>query len=283
MTGFGKASHVLSHVLFSVDIKAINAKSLDLQLKLPHSLKSLEPHIRKIIAERTERGRIEVSVWAENSSESMQILQNDMLVDSFISQLKTIEARNALPPSSYLQLLLAFAPVSEKTEYTEEEQNQIYQAVHLALDDLEKCEYAEGKELEKAIRISLSEIIQSTTLIETLEQERRNLLEKGLQEKIEGLDLGENFDKNRFAQEILYYLEKLDITEERVRLIKHCTYFEEVLLESSNGKKLQFITQEMLREMNTMGAKANFAPLQHLVVHMKNELEKIKEQLANVY
>lgn len=280
MTGFGKIHCISEEYSVVAEIKSINSKHLDLQIKLDENLKYLEMPIRKLITEKIERGRIELCMVGEKNAIQNRLAQTE-LIDNFIHAIKTIEARNGIPHSDYIQLFLQNAG-TQMTNIDAEIEKMIMHSIGKLLIQWEQSTHEEGMSIEKEIQKSLQKIENCIQTIEKYETERREKLEKNLKEKIENT-IGEAKNESRFAEEMCYLLERLDISEEKMRLVQHREYFEKTLFEPSNGKKLQFIAQEMLREMNTLGAKANHAPLQHVIVEMKNELEKIKEQLSNVY
>lgn len=281
MTGFGRATAQLPKKNVIIEIRTLNSKGLDLFVRVPSNLKEVENTIRTLISQKLERGKVEVSVTQEFLNEDTSAKINSIAVKSYIEQLKEI-----VPNADEVELLKIAVRMpdslkTDKEEIDEEENNSILNAVNHAINDVIKFRNDEGITLIKEFEKRITKI--DTLLQETLpyEIERREMLVNKLKQSIS--ELKTTIDENRFEQELIYYLEKLDITEEKVRLSNHLKYFIESLLEKeSNGKKLGFITQEIGREINTLGSKANHAEMQKKVVMMKDELEKIKEQLLNI-
>lgn len=281
MTGFGRATAQLLKKNVIIEIRTLNSKGLDLFVRVPSNLKEVENTIRTLISQKLERGKVEVSVTQEFLNEDTSAKINSIAVKSYIEQLKEI-----VPNADEVELLKIAVRMpdslkTDKEEIDEEENNSILNAVNHAINDVIKFRNDEGITLIKEFEKRITKI--DTLLQETLpyEIERREMLVNKLRQSIS--ELKTTIDENRFEQELIYYLEKLDITEEKVRLSNHLKYFIESLLEKeSNGKKLGFITQEIGREINTLGSKANHAEMQKKVVMMKDELEKIKEQLLNI-
>lgn len=281
MTGFGRATAQLPKKNVIIEIRTLNSKGLDLFVRVPSNLKEVENTIRTLISQKLERGKVEVSVTQEFLNEETSAKINSIAVKSYIEQLKEI-----VPNADEVELLKIAVRMpdslkTDKEEIDEEENNSILNAVNQAINDVIKFRNDEGITLIKEFEKRITKI--DTLLQETLpyEIERREMLVNKLRQSIS--ELKTTIDENRFEQELIYYLEKLDITEEKVRLSNHLKYFIESLLEKeSNGKKLGFITQEIGREINTLGSKANHAEMQKKVVMMKDELEKIKEQLLNI-
>lgn len=280
MTGFGKSVLQLPTKKITVEIKSLNSKSLDLNARIPSQYREKELVLRNMISRSLSRGKVDFSIFFEITGEESSAVINQPVVKAYMSQLKDIA------PSPDLELLKMAVrmPDALKTEREEIDTNEfkaIEEAVEQALREINGYRSAEGKALEE-------ELLQRTRNIQDL-LEKVILMDpdriSGVRERLQRgvAELKENIDENRFEQELVYYVEKFDITEEKVRLDNHLNYFLENLnSEDSNGKKLGFISQEMGREINTIGSKSNYAPMQQLVVQMKDELEKIKEQLLNV-
>ena len=280
MTGFGKSISQLPNKKITVEIKSLNSKNLDLNARIPSQYREKELLLRNLISRSLTRGKVDFSVFVEITGEETTAAVNRAVVRKYMEQLR------AIVPGDETELMkmavrMPDALKTEREEIDEEEFRIIETAVEEALKEINNFRSAEGKALEE-------ELVQRAQNIQRLLQEviamdpdriagvRERLL-KGIAE------LKENVDENRFEQELVYYIEKFDITEEKVRLENHMNYFLESLNSAdSNGKKLAFISQEMGREINTIGSKSNYAPMQQLVVQMKDELEKIKEQLLNV-
>ncbi len=288
MTGFGSSSAQHGCVRFTVNIKSINSKQFDFILKLPAELKEndKENEIRQMIAGQLIRGKIECSVTMEKpEASSNNIRLNKSLIYKYYNELKTI-AEEVGSQEDLLKIVMRMPEVieSEKIEMNSELWMQLQQAITNACEDILHCRENEGMILRQDFQLRIGLILQYLNEIEPWEtgriQQIRNRLYKSLTENQDQIP---SFDANRLEQEIIFYLEKMDFTEEKVRLRKHCAYFLETMdKETQNGKKLGFISQEIGREINTLGSKAGDAEIQKLVVKMKDELEKIKEQLANI-
>jgi uncharacterized protein (TIGR00255 family) len=281
MTGYGKFVLELPLKTIRVEIRALNSKSIDLNLRMPSDYRSKELELRKIIGAALGRGKVDVSLNVEKSKSEKAAKINLAVVQNYIQQLKDIA-----PTDSVLELLKMAVKMpdafgAEKEEIDAEEWSQILDAVAKALEGLKAYRSDEGQVLLTDFTARIKTIESLLKSVEKMDSERvvnmRKRLGKGIAE------FKESLDQNRFEQELIYYIEKLDITEEKVRLQNHLNYFIKTLNSvDSNGKKLGFISQEIGREINTIGSKANFAPMQKQVVQMKDELEKIKEQLLNV-
>ena len=280
MTGFGKSVLELPSKKITVEIKSLNSKNMDLNARIPSQYREKELVLRNKISRSLTRGKVDFSVYVEVTGEETTSVVNPAVVRKYIDQLKNIV------PGDETELLkmavrMPDALKTEREEVDEEEFGAIEQAVEEALKEINDFRSAEGKVLEDELVQRARNIQDLLQKVISMDPERiagvRERLLKGVAE------LKENVDENRFEQELVFYIEKFDITEEKVRLENHMNYFLENLNSSeSNGKKLAFISQEMGREINTIGSKSNYAPMQQLVVQMKDELEKIKEQLLNV-
>ena len=280
MTGFGKSLLQLPSKKITVEIKSLNSKSLDLNVRIPGQYREKELALRKLIAKSLTRGKVDFSLYVEVTDEETTASVNPAVVKKYIQQLKAIVDGDE---TELLKMAVRMPDVlkTEREELDETEFSSIEDAVNEALEEINKFRYDEGSALEKDLKFRVANIENLLVEIIAMDPERiagvRERLAKGV------ADLKEKVDENRFEQELVYYIEKFDITEEKVRLDNHLNYFKETLAsEDSNGRKLGFISQEMGREINTIGSKSNFFPMQQLVVQMKDELEKIKEQLLNV-
>ncbi len=280
MTGFGKSLIQLPSKKITVEIKSLNSKSLDLNARIPGQYREKELQLRTLIANSLTRGKVDFSLHVEVTGEETTAAINPAVVKNYIRQLKEIVDGDE---TELLKMAVRMPDVlkTERAEIDETEFEGIEEAVAEALIEINKFRTDEGLALEKDLKLRVTSIERLLEAIITMDPDRiegvRERLKKGV------ADLKENVDENRFEQELVFYIEKFDITEEKVRLDNHLTYFKETLnSEDSNGKKLAFISQEMGREINTIGSKSNYAPMQQLVVQMKDELEKIKEQLLNV-
>jgi len=280
MTGYGKSVLQLPTKKITIEIKSLNSKNLDLNARMPSIYREKELSLRKLIGKHLERGKVDFSIYVESTGEETTSEINKPVVKHYIHQLKDVVDGDE---TELLKMAVRFpdALSTSREDIDENEWKAILQEINAALKRIDTYRLDEGKVLESDFR---SRIINIDSLLEqviTMDPERiegvRERLRKGVEE------LKEKVDENRFEQELVFYIEKFDITEEKVRLKNHLDYFIKALDSAdSNGKKLGFIGQEIGREINTIGSKSNYAPMQKLVVQMKDELEKIKEQLLNV-
>lgn len=280
MTGFGKHVVQLPTKKITVELKSLNSKSLDLNARMPSAYREKELELRKIIAYSLERGKIDFGLFIELTGDETSVMVNEGMVRQYMKQLKSIADGDDL---RLLEMALRMPDVmkTEREDIDEEEYDQILLALKEALVEINKFRSEEGQVLERDFldRIKVLEGLLEKVLL--MDPERTATIRERLEKAVK--DIKAEVDANRFEQELIYYLEKYDITEEKVRLTNHLDYFAKTLKSAdSNGKKLGFITQEIGREINTIGSKANYAPMQQLVVQMKDELEKIKEQMLNV-
>ena len=286
MTGFGIATCNLTGRKISVEIKSLNSKQLDISIRLPTLLKEKEMSIRDEISRMLERGKIDCYISKDLISEESASRIHKEIVKNYINQLKEVAEEFQLNGSDRLLQVAMRLPDSLKTdkeELTEKEWETILKTIRSALENVRKYRKREGKVLEKDIRARIRLIMNKLKRIPQFEKIRIDNIRDRIEQSLNELSLKDTYDPNRFEQELIYYLEKLDITEERIRLANHCNYFLDVITSGTPaGKKLGFISQEIGREINTLGAKANNTNIQRLVVEMKDELEKIKEQLNNV-
>jgi uncharacterized protein (TIGR00255 family) len=281
MTGFGKSSLQLASKKITVEVKSLNSKGLDLNVRIPSVYREMELGLRNEVAARLERGKIDLSVYIELTGEQTSTKINVPIVQAYMQQMKAV-----LPQADETELMKMAVrmPDALKTEREEIDENdwiEIQKVIQEALANIAQFRIDEGASLHKEFSLRIGNIRSYMQEALQLDPERVQAIKDRLQTAIAELQV--QVDENRFEQELIYYLEKLDITEEKVRLTNHLDYFIETLNGSeANGRKLGFITQEMGREINTMGSKANHATMQKLVVQMKDELEKIKEQVLNV-
>jgi uncharacterized protein (TIGR00255 family) len=280
MTGFGKASLQLSTKKITVEVKSLNSKGLDVSVRMPSVFREMELGLRNQIALKLERGKIDFSLFIEVTGEETSSKINVPIVKAYINQLKEVVDGD----ETELLKMAVRMPDALKTERDDIDENDwksIQEVIDVALENIHNFRVTEGVALEKEFLIRISNILALMKETVELDGERIQNVKNKLHGAIEELKV--NVDENRFEQELIYYLEKMDITEEKVRLENHLNYFIETLAgNGANGRKLGFITQEMGREINTMGSKANHAKMQKLVVQMKDELEKIKEQVLNI-
>ncbi len=286
MTGFGLASADHENVKFAVEIKSLNSKFLELNLKLPRAFSDKELLLRNICSKEIERGKVNVSINIERSEENLKgATINAALLSKYYKQLEEININLGANSNNLLQAVLNFPDVISYTDEDVDEKDWeiLNQTFNKALDSFNQFRITEGQVLKADLELRIKNILQFFSEIEVLEPLRIPLIKNRLLLFLEENAGKINVDQNRLEQELIYYIDKLDITEEKIRLRSHCDYFIETLKnKDANGKKLGFISQEIGREINTMGAKANDAQMQQLVVGMKEELEKIKEQLLNV-
>ena len=279
MTGFGKSVLSLADKHISIEIKSLNSKSIDINTRIPQVYREKELDFRKLIAEQLQRGKVDFSIFIENTGTQTPSKINPNIVKSYIEQMRAI-VDGDLTELLKMAVRMPDALQTTSESISEEELSVIFQHINLAIADLQNFRTQEGKVLEKDFVLRISNINRLLQEVQGLDEERLALIRERLEKAVADI---QNVDANRFEQELIFYLEKLDITEEKIRLKKHLDYFLETLHnEESNGRKLSFIAQEIGREVNTLGSKANFAPMQQLVVQMKDELEKIKEQVLNV-
>ncbi|ALC96754.1 MULTISPECIES: YicC/YloC family endoribonuclease [Capnocytophaga] len=279
MTGFGKSVLSLTDKHISIEIKSLNSKSIDINTRIPQAYREKELDFRKLIAEQLLRGKVDFSIFVENTGTQTPSKINPNIVKSYIEQMRTIVDGDL---TELLKMAVRMPDALQTTteSVSEEELSAIFEHISLAITDLQTFRIQEGKVLEKDFVLRISNIDSLLQEVQALDSERLALIRERLEKAVADI---QSVDANRFEQELIFYLEKLDITEEKIRLKKHLDYFLETLhSEDSNGRKLSFIAQEIGREINTLGSKANFAPMQQLVVQMKDELEKIKEQVLNV-
>ena len=286
MTGYGKAVVAYKEKKINVEVKSLNSKSLDLSARIAPLYREKEMEIRRLLAQKLERGKVDFSLWVEKESTVDATPINAALVENYYKQIKAISASTGIPePEDWFTTLLRLPDVTAKTEVEvldEEEWVVAQQAINEAIDKLTEFRKQEGAALQKKFTEKIDNIANLLKSIEPFEKSR---VPKIREKIIDGLkQIPEvDYDKNRLEQELIYYIEKLDINEEKQRLTNHLKYFHETMKESGHGvgKKLGFIAQEMGREINTTGSKSNQAEMQNIVVKMKDELEQIKEQVLN--
>jgi len=286
MTGYGKAAGTLNSRTIQVEIRALNSKTADISLKNPALLREKESEIRNLISQTLERGKFDVwIVFEDASSQGGQELRKD-LIESYYAQLKAIQKELGDPDSPLLPIIGRFPDIFASREETLEDKDweAFLPILKQALEATREFRTREGLSLASALFQYLNSIENRLSLIPAFESKRVERIRERITKNLDQLaSFGDSTDKNRFEQELIYYLEKLDISEEKTRLLNHCHYFRETLEEpNSQGKRLNFIAQEMGREINTLGSKANDSDMQRLVVEMKDDLEKIKELVLNV-
>ncbi|MFT6746932.1 MAG: hypothetical protein ACJAZ2_001277 [Glaciecola sp.] len=282
MTGFGKAQFTFEDKSYNIEIKCLNSKQQDVTVRMPSMFKSKELELRKLIINKLTRGKIEFSLYFSAAEGNRGQKINPVIFNNYVSQLT--EITGVKPDGALTAAILKMPEVmsTEKEDFNEQEWLAVLEGVDSALDNVLSFREAEGKNLHEDLDLRISNIEQK--LEEVIDRDKQRTLK--IKEKLNSAvqDIHDKLlDKNRFEQELIFYLEKMDITEEKVRLRSHTTYFKETIaLDGEKGKKLAFISQEIGREINTIGSKANDSEMQQMVVGMKDELEKIKEQLLNI-
>lgn len=287
MTGYGKAERLLADKKLTVEIKSLNSKQLDTNTRLPSLYREKELDIRQLIASELERGKVDCSFYYELTNEVVSnSIINEPVVKAYYQQLYKISGELGLPASLELLSTVMRMPDTirtEKPELEEKEWEMVLEVLKQALVSVNNFRNQEGKSLDSDLRQRVEAISGKLEKVESYEKERIDQVRERIGKHLEEFSKKDIVDENRFEQELIYYIEKLDISEEKVRLTNHCKYFLETLEDKNPaGKKLGFISQEMGREINTLGSKANHKELQKLVVEMKDELERIKEQILNV-
>ncbi|MDB5207112.1 MAG: YicC family protein [Flavisolibacter sp.] len=286
MTGFGRAERNVGNKTFLVDIKSLNGKQFDLQLRMPAFLKPFEFDIRKILSEKLGRGTVECNINLKETGNAKPVTINTDLAKAYYKPLEALSKELGLDTSSILSTLVKLPEVITPTSetLTDEEWKVFATIVQAAIDELNNHREDEGRSLKTELELRIKNILTQQEEVARLAPLRQPKIKEGIKKLLEENVGKENYDENRLEQELVYYVEKIDITEEQVRLRNHCEYFTTILNEEeeSKGKKLSFILQEIGREINTTGAKAYDSTIQKSVVMMKDELEKAKEQVLNV-
>ena len=283
MTGYGKSVLHLSDKKVTIEIKSLNSKNLDLNVRIPSYYRVKELTVRKELASKLVRGKVDFSIYIEMTADETSTTVNKGVVSEYMQQLRNVVQTGSSNDVELLKMAVRMpdALKTERDELDEGEWAQISVNIQKAINDIIQYRIDEAASLEKDFKLRIENIQSYLEEVKSFDGVRITHVKERLKKAID--DLKVQTDENRFEQELIYYLEKLDINEEKVRLANHLTYFiQELGTEDSNGKKLGFIVQEIGREVNTIGSKANFAPMQKAVIQMKNELEKIKEQVLNV-
>ncbi|MGB2513391.1 MAG: YicC/YloC family endoribonuclease [Flavobacteriaceae bacterium] len=280
MTGYGKKETQWEDRLISLEIRALNSKTADVNLRTPAYLRELDTVFRKHLASRMHRGKIDLTIYVEFNGENAPTKINTQIVNSYIKQLESLAEAT---PSERLALAMRLPDTltSERNSLSESEKKTLFKLLDQVIDEITHYRKEEGESLEKDFMHRIEKIENYLEDVKKIDPERNQKVKAKLRNALDELEV--EIDHNRFEQELIYYLEKFDITEEKVRLTNHLAYFKKAMSSTEPiGKKLGFIAQEIGREINTIGSKANHAELQKIVVQMKDELEKIKEQLLNV-
>lgn len=282
MTGYGKATGTYQGKKITIEVRSLNSKSLDLNIRCAPFYKELEGEIRRVIGEQLDRGKVDLSLSIDSTGESKNYSINKDLAKAYSSDLKALEEITGKPIDDYASLILRMPDifVNEKEEIIEEERNWVLSILNDACNKINEFRRQEGVALEKEFEERINDIRHLLNEVPKYEQERIDIIRARMKKSLEDID-SKSYDDNRFEQELIFYIEKLDVSEEKMRLSNHLDYFLETMKTNVPGKKLGFIGQEIGREINTLGSKSNHAEMQKLVVDMKDNLEKIKEQILN--
>ncbi|MEN8856631.1 MAG: YicC/YloC family endoribonuclease [Flavobacteriaceae bacterium] len=283
MTGYGKSVLHLSDKKVTIEVKSLNSKNLDLNVRIPSYYREKELNVRKELASKLVRGKVDFSIYVEMTADETSTSVNKGVVAEYMQQLRNVVQTGTSDDVELLKMAVKMpdALKTSREELDENEWTQINQNIQEAIKEIIQYRVDEAASLEDDFKLRIQNIQSYLEEVKSFDEARIDYVKERLKKAID--DLKVETDENRFEQELIYYLEKLDINEEKVRLANHLTYFlQELATDDSNGKKLGFIVQEIGREVNTIGSKANFAPMQKVVIQMKNELEKIKEQILNV-
>lgn len=282
MTGYGKSSGNFHSKKVSVEIRSLNSKSLDLNVRMASQYKDLEPEFRRLLADELYRGKIDLTINIESSGDEKSVSINRDLARNYFTELKELNEEFGTKNEDYLSLIMRMPDILNnlKEELPQEEKKWLLGLVHDAMVKINEFRRKEGNELQKEFTDRIEEIRSLLADVPKFELERIDTVRERMKKSLEDMKSG-SYDDNRFEQELIYYIEKLDISEEKMRLSNHLDYFLETMKTVHAGKKLGFISQEIGREINTLGSKSNHAEMQKLVIDMKDSLEKIKEQILN--
>ncbi len=284
MTGFGKAEGTVNKKRVSVEFRSVNSKGMDVNARMPGVYREKEQDVRNRISERLERGKVDFSINIDSPEGARSNQINKTIVKQYHAQLKSLAKELKEEQDDFMEIIMRLPDVfkTEKEEFNESDWKQILKLIDSGIKNLDVFRSKEGKSLENDLRMRIGLISKALLKVEEDDNARIIAIRERIRKGIEELVAKDKVDNNRFEQELIYYIEKLDITEEKVRLKTHLEFFLKTMNENASGKKLGFISQEIGREINTIGSKANDASIQKIVVEMKDELEKIKEQLNNV-
>ncbi|MDL2290471.1 YicC family protein [Paludibacteraceae bacterium OttesenSCG-928-F17] len=286
MTGYGKATCEYGNRKIVAELKSLNSKQIDISTRIAPLYREKDIEIRNEISQRLERGKIDFSLYIDNSSKDSATIINQSVIESYYNQINAVSDNLGIQkPDSWFEVLLRMPDVmkTETLELDENEWVEIKKIISSAIGQLQDFRLQEGKSLAQVLETKINNIRKLLEQIEPFEAERVEKIKKKLEENLQALSDKIDYDKNRLEQELIFYIEKLDVNEEKVRLRNHLDYFLETMAdETSSGKKLGFIAQEIGREINTLGSKSNHSEMQKIVVLMKDELEQIKEQVLNV-
>lgn len=285
MTGYGRVTHAFQEKIIIVEIRSLNSKFTDIRMKIPQNYRQKEPEIRKMLSDRIERGKIDFTLEFQPSQGDEEYSLNAALFKKYYRELHQLSEELRVKTGDLFPAIMRLPNVMipDGAGLNEEEWKFVTKVLDEAIKNFQQYRQTEGRVMEQDMRGRIEKILTLLRQLDPHEQERVHKLRQRLQQNLEEYLGKENVDENRFEQEVLFYLEKIDINEEKVRLEQHCKYFLEEMEDgvTQKGRKLSFICQEMGREINTLGAKAYSSSIQRIVVNMKDELEKIKEQVAN--
>jgi len=287
MTGYGRSTKTFGDKTITVELRSLNSKFLDMRLRVPITYKEKETEFRKMVTKRLVRGKVDLLIETVSASGEADFSINKSLFRAYYREMSELSDELGIPNTEYMQAIMRIPNVVGPSgkELSKEEWEAVRETLNDAISKMIEFRKVEGQATEDDLRGRVTSILEALSAVPPLEAERKDNMRKRLKQNLEEHLGSENVDKNRFEQEVIFYIEKIDISEEKVRLAQHCEFFLEQLDDKKNmskGKKLSFISQEIGREINTLGAKAYSSGLQRLVVKMKDELEKIKEQIANV-
>lgn len=285
MTGYGKASRDFNNKKITIEVRSLNSKNLDLNMRMPSVYRELELDLRKSIGKSLDRGKVDCSISVDqNGGADKNVSINQDLAKEYFSQLSQVADSLGQPKEDLLPMVMRMPEIytTSQEELSDDEKTVISELLSEALANLNDFRGQEGQQLSQEFESRIDTIASLLNEVPKFEEERIPLVKERINKNLEDIQAKDNFDKNRFEQELIYYIEKYDISEEKMRLANHLNYFKETIqLPKSNGKKLGFISQEIGREINTLGSKSYHTELQKIVVQMKDELEKIKEQILN--
>ena len=286
MTGFGKTEFEVGNKKYTLEIKSLNSKQLDINTRIPALYRQKDIEIRRLMSEMLTRGKVDFALYLDNLGDESSSKINSAIVKDYFKQLKTVYKELGLDVNESIMQSIMRLPDTVKMTYEELDESEwlvVRENLVKTLEDLNRFRDQEGLALKADIDTNIANILDLLSQVEPFENQRMENVKAKIMDSLNDLQLNGNVDKNRFEQELIYYMEKLDINEEKVRLANHCSYFTETMNENEpSGRKLGFIAQEIGREINTLGSKANESNLQRIVVQMKDNLEKIKEQVLNV-
>lgn len=282
MTGYGKAEGNYRHSRVLVEVRSVNSKQLDLNLRMPSTLRDHEGEVRQLAADRIQRGKADVSIRMEGVAQGRLLNVNREAFNHYLQQISTLARENGLDTTTVLDSVLRMPEVLDtaREEADDDEWAFVRNMVAQALDEFDRFRINEGNAMGNDLKSRTQHIVDLLAEIEPFEAERTQTVRQRILDRV--AEAGVSLDANRLEQELIFYIEKFDVTEEKVRLRAHCQHFVQTLAEDSAGRKLNFIAQEMGREINTLGSKSNHAAMQRIVVEMKDELEKVKEQVLNM-